>query len=131
MIPNIIYGIKNPGDFENYAKSKTLILFEQIGRYGCFILMIFNIPFTYFGPWFDNDLSIYIIINSILTLIYLIGWVICWNKRKLLRAYLLSIVPSIIFVFSGIVYLNIPLLTLSVIFAITHITISLINAYHK
>ena len=45
---------------------KTLQLFEQIGRYGCIAFMVFNIPFTYFGFWFDKAMLVYAIVNSVL-----------------------------------------------------------------
>ena len=52
MIPNIIYAIKCKGDFGKLPQTKfwkILEVFEQIGRYGCFACMIFNIPGTCFG----------------------------------------------------------------------------------
>lgn len=128
MIPNIIYFKINPSGFNNIYKNKYVELFEQIGRYGCFILMIFNIPYTYFNFWFNNALIIYIVVNLVLVILYLLGWIFC-NKHFILRAYLLSIIPSIIFIFCGIMILYIPLIILSIIFSICHITISLKNAY--
>lgn len=50
MVPNIIYAIKCKDGFENKWKNKVVEIFEQIGRYGCFGFMIFNIPNT--GLWF-------------------------------------------------------------------------------
>ena len=49
MIPNIIYAITHKQDFENTYKNKTVEILEQFGRYGCFVFMIFNIPYTLFG----------------------------------------------------------------------------------
>lgn len=131
LIPNLIYGMKNPNGFENKYRNRFMEVLEQTGRFGCFGLMIFNIPYTFFNFWFENGLLVYIIVNSILVIFYIFGWVYCWNKRKLLRAYLLSIIPSLIFIFSGIMLLNIPLIISSIAFAIAHITISLKNAYLK
>jgi hypothetical protein len=73
--------------------------------------------------------SVYIGINAFLLFIYILGWILFWNKHPLVRAYVLSIVPSIIFIFSGVMLLSIPLIIASVIFAFCHITISLKNAY--
>ena len=56
MIPNIVFALKCKEAFENPWKSKIakiLEIFEQIGRYGCFAMMIFNIPGTYFGFFSD------------------------------------------------------------------------------
>ena len=66
MIPNIIYAIKNKGGFPNSCGNKAAELFEQIGRYGCIAFMVFNIPFTYFGFWFDKAMLVYAIVNSVL-----------------------------------------------------------------
>ena len=59
MIPNIIYAAKHKNN-ENSYRNKTVEILEQIGRYGCFVLMIFNIPYTYFNFWFDNALTVYL-----------------------------------------------------------------------
>ena len=93
--------------------------------------MIINIPYTYLNFWFDDGLFVYIIINLLLVIIYVLVWIFCLNKRILLRAYLLSIIPSMIFLFSGIMIRNIPLIISSIAFAIAHIAISLKNAFIK
>ena len=49
MIPNIVFALKFKDGFENPWKgkiAKNLEIFEQIGRYGCFAFMLFNIPGT-------------------------------------------------------------------------------------
>ena len=51
MIPNILFALKYKNGFENNWKNKYIEVFEQIGRYGCFFTMIFNIPYTCFGYW--------------------------------------------------------------------------------
>ena len=43
------------------------------------------------------------------------------------KALLLSIIPSGIFVFSGVIIVSIPLLVFSALFAVTHILISVKN----
>lgn len=127
LIPNIIYGIKHKEQEEGVIQNKVLNILEQTGRYGSMIFMIFNIPYLYFNFWFDNALIVYLCINGALLLIYIIGWITLWNKETLLKSLLLSITPSLIFVFSGLVLLNIPLIIVSCLFAIGHITISVGN----
>ncbi len=129
MVPNIIFGIVNKNGFNNTYKNKVIEQLEQVGRFGCFGLMIFNIPYTYFNFWFKGALYVYIIVGSVLVIIYCIGWIVCWNKYLLFRAYILSIIPSILFLFCGVMLLYMPLIFFSVIFSIFHITISLKNAY--
>ena len=128
MIPNIIYAIKHKADFSNNYKNKVAFAMEQIGRFGCFVFMIFNIPYTYFNFWFDYALTVYLSGNGILCLAYLIFWAICWNSNGKLKALSLSIIPSIIFLFSGIVLANIPLISFAIVFSASHILISYKNS---
>lgn len=68
------------------------------------------------------------ILNAILVIAYCIAWIVTWKKSGIVRALLLSIIPSMIFIFSGIMIASIPLIIFSVIFAVTHVLISVKNA---
>lgn len=128
MIPNIIYAVKNKGNVAETYNNKLATVAEQVGRYGCFAFMIFNIPYSYFNFWFDYAIIVYLAVNGGLCLAYLIFWIICRNKSGKLRALALSVIPSCIFIFSGVMLLNIPLICFAVIFAVSHILISYKNA---
>lgn len=128
MIPNAFYSMKCKDGFESLWENKVIYLLEQIGRFGCFGLMVFNIPFTWFGFWFETALYVYIGVNALLLLFYCLIWIICFSKNTVFRALTLSIIPSVIFLFSGIMLLNIPLIVMAVVFAPCHITISYKNA---
>lgn len=123
MLPNIIYAVKHK-DLASPYKNKSMTAIEQIGRYGSFVFMIFNIPYTYYDFWFIDGKTVYIIMNAIAVVAYCAIWIILWNKSNLTKALLLSIIPSAIFVFSGILIASIPLLVFSALFAIAHIFIS-------
>ena len=129
MIPNIISALTSKTAYENRVRAKQFEITEQIGRYGCFAFMIFNIPYTYFNFWFANSLAVYLSVNGALCLTYLIFWIVCWNRNGKLKALTLSIIPSIIFLFDGIVLANIPLIVCAVIFAVSHIYISCKNFF--
>ena len=128
LLPNIAFAAHNKDGFKNAYENKPLEICEQIGRFGCFILMIVNVPYTYFGFRFNYALAAYLAVNGVLTFVYLLGWIVLWKKPGVLRALLLSITPSAIFLFSGVMLTNVPLSVLSVLFAITHITLSYKNA---
>lgn len=81
MIPNIVYAVKHKNDAANYYNKKAVVICEQIGRYGCFALMIFNIPHTYFNFWFDHALTVYLSVNGGLCLAYIIFWIVCRNRN--------------------------------------------------
>ncbi len=128
MIPNIIFAVKCKDGFVNKYNNKFVELFEQIGRFGSFIFMIFNIPKTYFGFYFNNGLILYLIVDSILVTLYCLIWAICFKKPSVFRALALSIIPSFLFIYSGIMIRSILLIIFSLIFAPCHILISYKNA---
>lgn len=127
MIPNIVYAATHKDAAENY-RNKAVTVLEQIGRYACFALMIFNIPYTYFNFWFDYAFIVYLSVNGGLCLAYSIFWIICWKKSGKLKALSLSILPACIFLFSGVVLAYIPLIAFAVLFGVTHILISYKNS---
>lgn len=126
MIPNIIYGIKKPAP-DNKNISKPIVILENIGRYSCMFFIVFNIPYSWFNFFLNNGLTIYIVVNSLLVVSYEVSFIIYWNKNGLAKALVLSIIPSLIFLFSGIMVLSIPLICASILFAICHIYISVKN----
>ena len=128
MIPNIVFAIKRKDAFLNVYKNRAAEVFEQIGRYACFAFMVFNIPYTYWGFWFENAMIVYIAVNCALLIAYLVIFIVYWNSNGKAKALALSILPSLIFLLSGAMLLSIPLLVFAVIFGVNHILISYKNA---
>ena len=128
MIPNIIFALKHKEAFENRYHNKTIEIIEQIGRFGCFGFMIFNIPTTWFGWWSDEAFAIYLMVDAVLIVLYCTIWVIYLRKNNVFKAMALSIIPSAIFFFSGIMCRSILLIISSLLFAPAHIFISYKNA---
>ena len=127
MVPNIIFAFRNKEGFINRYQNKALETAEEIGRYGCFVFMIFRIPSLTFGWWSDEAFAIYLVVDAILILLYCLIWALCFRKESLFRSLSLSIIPSIVFLFSGIMMRSIPLILFSLLFAPSHITISVKN----
>lgn len=128
LIPNIIFAAKCPEGFENAWQNKTVELLEQIGRFGCFGFMIVHIPGTWFGFPSDEAFAVYLLANTLLIGCYCLIWMICFRKNSLFRALALSILPSLVFLLSGILSRS-PLLILSaLLFAPCHILLSYKNA---
>ena len=128
MIPNIIFAIKCKDRFLNRWNNKVVELIEQIGRYSCFAFMIINVPGTCFGFSSDEAFAVYLIVNIVLVLIYCAIWIVCFRKNNVFRALSLSIIPSVMFLFSGIISGSILLVVASLLFAPSHILISYKNA---
>ena len=128
MIPNIIVSFLDKSAFENKYSNKFFLITEQAGRYGCMVFMVFNIPYTYFGFFFINALQVYLIIGGLLLLAYCVGWAIFRRGKSKAKMLFLSITPTILFLFCGVMVSSIPLILCSIIFGIGHITISYKNA---
>ena len=128
MIPNIVFAIRCKDGFANNYKNKTVELVEQIGRFGCFGFMIFNIPGTWFG-WVSNEsFALYLILDTLLVTVYGILWIVYWKKNGVFKALALSIIPSTVFLISGIMSRSILLTVAALLFAPAHIFISYQNA---
>ena len=128
LVPNIVFAIRCKDGFANKWENKFIERIEQIGRFGCFGFMIVNIPGTCFGWWSDEACALYLIADTLLVLLYCLIWILCFKKNSLFRALALSIIPSILFLFSGIMSRSVLLILSAALFAPSHIAISYKNA---
>ena len=128
MIPNILFAMKCKDGFVNKWNNKCVETVEQIGRFGCFGFMIINIPGTRFGWWSDEAFAVYLVVDAVLVTLYCVIWAVCFRKSSVFRALALSIIPSVLFLFSGIMSRSILLTIAAVLFAPSHILISYQNA---
>ena len=128
MIPNILFAMKYKDGFENKWNNKFVETVEQIGRFGCFGFMIINIPGTWFGWWSDEAFAVYLVVDAVLVTLYCVIWAVCFRKSSVFRALALSIIPSVLFLFSGIMNRSILLTIAALLFAPSHILISYQNA---
>ena len=127
MIPNIIYAIKYKGKLRKLPQTKIwkiFEVFEQIGRYGCFICMIFKIPGVWVGFFSMNLFLVYLCVDFILVFVYWIIWIFWFKKNNFFRAVALSVLPSFVFFFSGILSRSLLLTFFALIFAPCHVAIS-------
>ena len=128
MIPNVVFAIRCKDGFANNYRNKTVELVEQIGRFGCFGFMIFNVPGTWFG-WASNEsFALCLILDALLVALYCILWIVCWKKNGVFKALALSILPSAVFLISGITSRSILLILAALLFAPSHILIFYQNA---
>ena len=128
MIPNILFAMKCKDGFVNKWNNKFVETVEQIGRFGCFGFMIINIPGTWFGWWSDEAFAVYLVVDAVLVTLYCVIWAVCFRKSSVFRALALSIIPSVLFLFSGIMSRSILLTIAAVLFAPSHILTSYQNA---
>lgn len=128
LVPNIIFAVKCKDGFENLWKNKIVEILEQIGRFSCFLFMIVDIPGTCFGWQSSETMAVYLAVNAVLAAAYCIIWAVCFRKSSIFRALALSIIPSVMFLFSGLISGSVPLTAAALIFAPSHVTLSYKNA---
>lgn len=123
LVPNIVYAFKHTSS-NNNGIPKALIILEGIGRYGCMAFMVINVPYTWFPLFIEDGLVVYIVVNAVLATAYIVLFIVFWNKSGMAKAMLLSVIPSLIFLFSGIMLISLPLLLFATLFAYSHVFIS-------
>lgn len=128
MIPNIVFAIKCKDGFENKWKNKIVEAAEQIGRFGCFGFMIVQIPGTWFGWWSDEAFALYLTVDVVLAALYCLIWMVWFKKKSVFKALALSILPSVLFLFSGVMSRSVLLTLSAIVFAPSHIAVSYKNA---
>lgn len=128
MIPNIVFAIKCKDGFENKWKNKIVEAAEQIGRFGCFGFMIVQIPGTWFGWWSDEAFALYLTVDIVLAALYCLIWMVWFKKKSVFKALALSILPSVLFLFSGVMSRSVLLTLSAIVFAPSHIAVSYKNA---
>ena len=123
LIPNIIYAIKHRGE-KQAPVSRTAFMLEQAGRYACMLLMVLNIGLVKFGFGSIIGLLIYLFGNASLLLAYWICFIAYFKKPSDELSILLSIIPAVIFLLSGLTLRHRLLVIAAVVFGAAHIYIT-------
>lgn len=130
LVPNIIYAFKFR-DQQNKCTNKIMNIIEQVGRYGCMFLMIFNIGIAEFGFASKAMFLVYLIGNAALLISYWIIWILYFKKQTYWEQLALAIIPTCLFLLSGITIQHYLLVIWSVIFGIGHIFVTNKNRYYR
>ncbi|MBP5221691.1 MAG: hypothetical protein J6Z35_00840 [Lachnospiraceae bacterium] len=123
LIPNIIYAVKEKNR-ENRCTNKFMNILEQIGRYGSMFLMVFNIGLAEFGFLSVEAFIVYLIGNILLIVSYWLIWVLYFRKKTYWKQTVLAVIPTGIFLLSGITMLHFLLIIFAVIFGIAHLYVT-------
>lgn len=123
LIPNIIYAIKVK-DKQNKCTNKLMNILEQVGRYGCMFLMVFNIGIAELGFYSVAAFLTYMLGNTLLIIIYWIVWMLYFHKQTNWKQALLAFIPCCMFTLSGATMGHFLLIIFGVIFMIGHIYVT-------
>ena len=124
MIPNIIYAAGQKQDETQIEVPRGLSACEQVGRYGCIILMWLPLLVWKFAFGSVEEFLIYLIGNGALLLCYYLSWMLYSRKKTLSVAMALAIIPTAIFHLSGILLRHWLLVAFAILFGFAHCTIT-------
>ena len=124
MIPNIIYAAGQKQDETQIEVPRGLSACEQVGRYGCIILMWLPLLVWKFGFGSVEEFLIYLIGNGALLLCYYLSWMLYSRKKTISVAMALAIIPTAIFLLSGILLHHWLLVAFVILFGACHCTIT-------
>ena len=130
LIPNIICALKNKGE-KNLCESPAMNVIEQIGWYGCIVLMWLPLLVKKFAFAGVFEMLLYLAGNGILLLAYWIAFAVRMKHRSVGLALTLAFLPTCMFLQSGILLRHWLLVGLAVLFAVGHIYVTLQNAIRR
>lgn len=123
LIPNIIYAFRNKDEI-NLCTNKWMNRIEQIGRYGCIVLMCMPLLVWKFSFRNSLEMVLYLVGNGILLWAYLFVFSRYLNEKNPKRAMILAIIPACIFLWSGLLLRHWLLVGFAILFAIGHIYVT-------
>ncbi len=124
MIPNIVYAVRNKKQNIQHNLNKIIIILEQVGRYSCIILMFLPLFVWEFGFKTATLMVLYLIINVCLILGYYVYWFLYSKRKSKIHGLILAIIPTCIFMISGILLSHWLLFASSIIFGFAHFYIT-------
>ena len=125
LVPNIVYAVKCRNENQqNKCTNKFMNILEQLGRYGCMFLMVFNIGLFEFGFASKTAFLIYLVGNAVLMASYWIIWIFYFKRAVYWMQLALAIIPTCLFFLSGITMQHYLLVVWSAIFGTGHIYVT-------
>lgn len=126
LVPNIVYAVRFPGG-ENRCRNRWMNLLEQIGRYASMVLMIFPVGVWEFGFPSVGAMLAYLAGNAGLLAAYWIVWGLYFRKQTRRRALALALLPTGMFLLSGVTLGHWLLVLSAVLFGVGHVYVTLEN----
>ena len=127
LIPNIIYALKNRGE-KNRCTDQFMNAMEQVGRYACIVLMWLPLLVWKFGFSGACEMMLYLAGNGCLLAAYWAVYAGYLKKKTRKRALALAVLPTCMFLLSGLLLRHWLLAGFAVLFGIGHIFVTQKNA---
>ena len=123
LIPNIIYAVKMKHQ-KNQCTNKVMNILEQVGRFGCMFCMVFNIGKDEMSFGSVEAFLIYVFGNVVLITAYWTIWMLYFYKQSYWKQIALAVLPTCLFLLTGITMQYYVLIMFGFIFGIGHIYVT-------
>ena len=116
-LPHIIYRRRHRIDTGVY-QNRAMYYIDRMGRFGSLFLMSFNIGILEKGFTEPKILMerFWLISTAVMTLCYLLIWLMFYKNEKKTTAYALAFISAFIIVFSGILQVKTLLFTFGLVY---------------
>ncbi|MPN25406.1 hypothetical protein SDC9_172815 [bioreactor metagenome] len=125
LIPNLVYALRRPSAAVHQKPGRLLGLAEQVGRYGCMLLMVVNLGLTEFGFSSKGAFVLWLLGNGVLLLVYWVCWLFYFKRPVKRRAVVLAVAPGLLFLLNGLILRHWALVGCAVLFCAAHPRVAL------
>lgn len=115
LVPHIVFAKTRTYDISVFD-NRAMLYIERIGKYCSIFLMAINIGVLEEGFTKPIMETFWLITVSVLSILYVGVWVVYFKRESKALAYILTILPAIIFMLSGLLQVKVLLLTAGVVF---------------
>lgn len=120
LAPHIVYAKTHNYDMSVFD-NRGMLLLERIGKYCSLFLMSFHIGILDKGFTSPVMQKFWFIFSAVMSAAYIAVWILFFKKEGRVLAYMLTVLPAVVFMLSGLLQVNTLLLTFGVVFFIGQI----------
>lgn len=117
LAPHIVYAKTHNYDMSVFD-NRGMLLLERIGKYCSLFLMSFHIGILDKGFTSPVMQKFWFIFAAVMSAAYIAVWILFFKKEGRVLAYVLTVLPAVVFMLSGLLQVNTLLLTFGVVFFI-------------
>lgn len=117
IVPHIVYAKTHTYDMTIFD-NRAMLYIDRIGRYCSVFLMFVNIGLLEGGFTSDYMKKYWIISSIVLSVIYVLLWLVFFKTEKKSVAYTIIIISALIIIQSGILQVKTLLLTFGIVYLI-------------
>lgn len=119
LAPNALYAMRRTGAPPR-RQSRALEIAEGIGRFGSMATMCFSVELLEYGYAAPLWQLVWRIAAIVLLLSYWALWAVYFKRESRAAALALALLPSALFLASGVLWRDVPLFAFAMVFSVAH-----------